>query len=151
MDVNTICQKIVNYKVTEETEEYEISEFFDEIGTDILQLISLKDIQIRKLLKVLFDFLKSQDSEMEANFSFIHLIEGIDKPTYNLYNTELLKFNQENGTITSTLLLNRHTNSLNGDEWKKCVGILELISKNNEYTEYVKKEALDYYHYQIKK
>ncbi|WP_405207092.1 hypothetical protein [Aquimarina sp. LLG6339-5] len=151
MNLNTICQKILNYKVEEETEDYEVSDFFDEIGEDILKLNTLTDIQKGKLLKSLFDFIKNQDSEMDENFSFIHLIESIDKPNYELYNAELLKFNKENGTIISTLLLNRHINSLSGDEWKKCIEILKSISDNNDYTEYVREEALDYYEHQMEK
>ena len=78
MNVNTICKKILDYKVDEETEDYEINIFFDTIGSEIIALNHLTDIQKEKLLKALFNFLKNQDSEMDENFSFINLIEGID-------------------------------------------------------------------------
>lgn len=149
MNINIIASEIQNFSIHEETEDYIISEFFDKIGKNINELETITELQKEQLIKSLFHFLKKQDSELEENFSFIHLIEDIDKPYYEIYNKELLKFNKENGTITSTLLLNRHINSLEGDERKKGVEILKSIYDNNNFAEYVRNEAYTYYKLQI--
>jgi hypothetical protein len=148
MNLEKILLQIENFKVDEEMEDYEISEFFDKIRGNISDVSSLTKIQKEKLVKKLFDFLKNQDSEMNENFSFIHFIENIDNPAYEIYNSELLKFNTENGTITSILLLNRHINSLKGDEWKDSVKLMKSISENENYTEYVREFALNFYKHQ---
>jgi len=151
MNLEKTLLKIGNLKVDEEMEDYEVSEFFDEIREKLTDINLLTELQKEQLIKSLFGFLKAQDPEMGENFSFIHFIENIDNPTYEIYYPELLKFNLENGTITSTLLLNRFINSLKGNEWKKCVNLIKSISDNNNYTEYVRKEALSYYKHQMKK
>ncbi|MHA7059115.1 hypothetical protein ACWGOQ_0017950 [Aquimarina sp. M1] len=109
----------------------------------------LTELQKEELIDTLFEFLKSQDPEMEENFSVIHFVESIDNPGYEMYYPKLLKFNTENGTITSVLLLNRYTNYIEGTEWEKCVALLKSISENKDYTEYVRKVALEFYQHQI--
>ena len=125
MNLKEILLSIENFKITQKTENYEISDFFDEIGEKLNGIIPLNELKKKQLIKGLFDFLKTQNPEMSENFSFIHLIECIDKPNYEIYNSELTKFNSENGTITSTLLLNRHINSLKGKEWEKNLEFLK--------------------------
>ena len=151
MNLEEIFLSIKNFKVTEEMEDYEVSEFFDKIRGKITDTNLLTDLQKKELIINLFGFLKTQDPEMDENFSFIHFIENIDNPTYEIYNAELLKFNTENGTITSTLLLNRHINSLKGNELEKSVELIKNISENKNYTEYVREFALDFYEHQIQK
>ncbi len=148
MNINAICLKIVNYKVDQKTEDFEVNVFFDTIGEEILKLNVLSTTEKEKLIQSLFKFVQNQDPEMDEKFSFIHLIENIDKPTQNIYNAELLKFNLKYGTITSTHLLNRHINSLNADDSAKYINILKSIAENDTYTKYVRKEALGYYNYQ---
>jgi hypothetical protein len=151
MNLEKILLQIENFRVSEEMEDYEISEFFDQIREKLTDINLLTDLQKEQLIKGLFKFLKAQDSEMDENFSFIHFIENIDNPEYEIYYPELLKFNSQNGTITSTLLLNRYTNSLEGNEWKKCVELIKSISENKDYTEYVREFALDFYEHQMEK
>ena len=149
MKLEKVLLQIENFKVTEEMEGYEVSEFFDEIREHLTDINLLTKLQKEQLIKTLFGFLKTQDPEMDENFSFIHFIENIDNPTYEIYSSELLKFNSENGTITSTLLLNRHINSLNGTEKKKCVELMKSVSENENYTEYIREFALDFYKHQM--
>ncbi|CAL2081910.1 protein of unknown function [Tenacibaculum sp. 190524A02b] len=111
----------------------------------------MKESQKEQLINGLFDFLKVQSPEMEVNFSFIHLIESIDNPEFNIYDEMLLKFNSENGTITSVHLLNRYINSLEkGNNREKCLKLLKSISNNTNYNEYVREDAFDCYEYQMK-
>jgi hypothetical protein len=151
MNLEKIILQIENFKVDEEMEDYEVSEFFDEISEQFTNTEILTALQKEQLIKTLFVFLKNQDPEMDENFSFIHFIENIDKSEYEFFSPELLKFNSENGTINSILLLNRYTNSLKGTEWGKCVELMKSISENEEYTEYVREFALEFYDYQMKK
>jgi len=148
MNLETAISQIKNFNVNDEMEDYEISEFFDAIGDELEDVNRFTDSQKQQLIQTLFNFLKRQDSELEEDFSFIHFIEAIDKPDYNIYNAELLKFNTENGTITSTLLLNRFINALEGEEHKKYIGLLKSISENRNYTDLVRAEALSYYEHQ---
>ncbi len=151
MKFEEITQRIDNFKVSEETEDYEISDFFDEIRNTLPKSNSLTESQKERLIKSLFAFLRNQDPEMEENFSFIHFIENIDNPNYEIYNSELIRFNKENGIITATLLLNRHINSLKGTECKDCLALLKSIAENKNHTEYVKEFALDFYKHQTEK
>ena len=151
MEIKELLLKIQNFKVDEEMEDYEISEHFDKIREELADMNLLTELQKEELIDILFDFLKSQDPEMDENFSFIHFIESIDNPNYETYYPKLFKFNTENGIITSTLLLNRYTNSLEGIEWKKCVELLKSISENNNYTEYVREFALNFHQHQTEK
>ncbi len=151
MKFKDLISKIEKFRVNENTEEFEINIFFDEIGEKILLLNSLTESKKRSLIRKLFEFLKNHNSEMEENFSFIHLIESIDNSNYEVYNNELFKFNSENGTITSILLLNRHINSLNGKELENCTELMKSISENSNYSEFIRNYALDFYKYQLKK
>jgi len=148
MNLETAIAQIKNFNVNDVMEDYEVSEFFDAIGDELEDVNSFTDSQKQQLIQTLFNFLKRQNSELEEDFSFIHFIEAIDKPDYNIYNAELLKFNTENGTITSTLLLNRFINALEGEEHKKYIGLLKSISENKNYTDLVRAEALSYYEHQ---
>jgi len=148
MNLETAIAQIENFQVNDDMEDYEVSEFFDAIGDELEDVNRFTDSQKQQLIQTLFNFLKRQDSELEEDFSFIHFIEAIDKPDYNIYNAELLKFNTENGTITSTLLLNRFINALEGEEHKKYIGLLKSISENKNYTDLVRAEALSYYEHQ---
>ncbi len=100
---------------------------------------------------MLFLFLKNQDPEMEENFSFIHLIECIDKPTYEIYNKELIKFNKLNGTLISILLFNRYLNSLEEKNCRRNLKLFKLIGENINYSDLIKEEALRLYENQIKR
>ncbi|MDN3619612.1 hypothetical protein QWY81_09120 [Polaribacter undariae] len=151
MDLENAIIKIQNFDVNDDMEAYEISEFFDAIGDELIDVKTFTSSQKKQLIQVLFDFLKRQDPELEEDFSFIHFIEHIDKPDYKIYNTELLKFNTENGTITTTLLLNRFINGLKEQERKKHIDLLKSISENKNYTDLVRTEALSYYEHQTEK
>ncbi|NRR92460.1 hypothetical protein HSX10_12855 [Winogradskyella undariae] len=151
MNLENTITLIENFQVNDEIEDYEISEFFDAIGFQLEAINRFTDAQKQQLIQTLFDFLKRQDPELDEDFSFIHLIEAIDQPDYKIYNAELLKFNTENGTITSTLLLNRFINGLKEEERKKYIDLLKLISENRNYTDLVRAEALSYYEHQMEK
>ena len=151
MDLENAIIKIQNFDVNDDMEDYEISEFFDAIGNELRDVKTFTSSQKQQLIQVLFDFLKRQDPELEEDFSFIHFIEHIDKPDYKIYDTELLKFNTENGTITTTLLLNRFINGLKEQERKKHIDLLKSISENKNYTDLVRTEALSYYEHQTEK
>ncbi|MFB9053872.1 hypothetical protein ACFFVB_12370 [Formosa undariae] len=151
MNLENTITLIKNFNVNDDMEDYEVSEFFDAIGDELEDVNSFTDSQKQQLIQTLFNFLKRQDSELEEDFSFIHFIEAIDQPDYNIYNAELLKFNTGNGTITSTLLLNRFINALEGEEHKKYIGLLKSISESRNYTDLVRAEALSYYEHQREK
>ncbi|WP_179352077.1 hypothetical protein [Winogradskyella vidalii] len=149
MNLENTITLIENFQVNDEMEDYEISEFFDAIGFQLEAINRFTDSQKQQLIQTLFDFLKRQDPELDEVFSFIHLIEAIDQPDYKIYNVELLKFNTENGTITSTFLLNRCINGLKKEEREKYVNLLKSIANNTQYTDLVRAEALGYYKHQI--
>lgn len=151
MNLENTITLIKNFNVNDAMEDYEVSEFFDAIGDELKDVNRFTDSQKQQLIQALFDFLKRQDPERYENFSFIHFIEAIDQPDYKIYNAELLKFNTENGTITSTLLLNRFINGLKEEERKKYIDLLKSISENKNYTDFVRAEALSYYQHQIEK
>ncbi|MFT5917356.1 MAG: putative RNA methylase [Flammeovirgaceae bacterium] len=149
MNFEKTLLQIKNFRVSEEIEDYDVSEFFDVVIEELPDVNLLTKRQQEQLIKTLFEFLKIQDPEMNENFSFIHFIENIDNPEYEIYYPELLKFNAENGIITSILLLNRYINSLEGSEWKKCLELMKSISENKDYTGYVREFALGFYEYQM--
>lgn len=151
VSLEKIIKRISDLRVDEEMEDYEVTDFFDKIRDELTNVNDLSKSQKEALIKALFGFLKNQDPEMDENFSFIHFIENIDNPDYETYNIALLNFIQENGTITSTLLFNRYINSLKGAEWEHCVNLMKSISENENYTEYIREYALDFYKYQIEK
>jgi len=151
MGIKELLLEIRNFKIDEEMEDYEISEHFDKIRERLTDISPFTKFQKKELIDSLFQFLKSQDPEMDENFSYIHFIESIDNTDYEIYYPKLLRFNNENGTTTSILLLNRFINSLEGIELKKCVKLLKHISENDDYTKYVREFALDFYQHQIEK
>jgi hypothetical protein len=149
MSLENTLVKIHRIKINKTTEDYEVDEFFDEILEGLPDLDLLTQLQKKQLIKALLGFLEAQNPDMNENFSFIHLIEHLDKPRYKIYYPELIKFNSENATITSVLLLQRYINSLKGGEWKKCVELMKAISQNTDYTENVRKSALGFYKFQM--
>lgn len=151
MDIKTICEKILAYKIPQEPVQHEVSDFFDQIGEQLIQFDKLPDHQREKLINALFEFLGNQDVEMDENFTFIHLIEFVGNPSFQTYHKHLLNFISKNASITSTLLLNRHLNIAKGKQWKSGLDLLKATSDNPNYTERIRKDALDYYDYQIEK
>ena len=148
MNLDTICQQILQFKAEATTEDFEIDIFFDKVGEEIHELGTLNNTQKEQLIKTLFQCIANQHPEMEANFSFIHLIENIDAPDFKMYDVELLKFTKALGTITSVLLLNRHLNSLKKTKQTESLDILKAIAENKNYSEHIRQEALNYYNYQ---
>ncbi|MGR7813718.1 hypothetical protein [Lacinutrix undariae] len=151
MNLANAILKIQNFQVVDDLEDYEINEFFDTITEKLTDISKFTDSEKEQLIQTLFDYLKRHDPELEENFYFIHFIEHIDKPDYKIYDAELLKFNTENGTITTTLLLNRFINGLKEQERKKHIDLLKSISENKNYTDLVRTEALSYYEHQTEK
>lgn len=148
MEIKELIVKIKSFKVTEDTEGYEVSNFFDAIREQLTN-INLTVSQKKVLIDTLFEFLKYQDAEMDENFSFIHFIESINKPDYEIYYPKLIQFNTENATITSILLLNRFSNSLESGALEKCVDLLKNISENNKYSKYIRDFSLEFYEHQM--
>ena len=151
MNLENAITQIKNFQLSDAMEDYDISEFFDAIGDELEDVNRFTDSQKQQLIQTLFNFLKRQDPELDEDFSFIHFIEALDQPDYKIYNAELLKFNTENGTITSTLLLNRFINGLKEEERKKYIDLLKSIADNANYTDLVRAEALSYYEHQMEK
>lgn len=151
MRLEEILEEIKSFNTSEETEDYEITEFFDKIGDDFSNLDELEKGEKNKVVKILFDFLKRQSPELEENWSFIHLIENIEDPTYGNYHKKLFNFNKQTPTLTSILLLNRLINSLKNVEFEKGIKLLKEISEKIQLPELLKEEAKGYYEYQLKK
>jgi len=151
MKLKEILEKINSFNTNEETEEFEITEFFDNTGDCFAKLGKLDSNQIELTIKTFFNFLKRQSPDLGENWSFIHLIESIDKPNYKIYDTLLIKANKENPNLTSLILLVRFINPLEGKERKKGVNLLKEISERNDISELVKEEAKDYYNDQLEK
>lgn len=151
MEIKNILTRIRGFEVSQETEDCEISAFFDELGESFSPADALSKPQKQELIDALFNFIKSQNPEMDENFSLIHFMEWIDKPDYTIYYPKLMAFAENNGTITSNLLLNRYANSSKKTERKQCINLLRSISENKNYSEYIRESALDFYKYQIEK
>lgn len=148
MKLEEILKKVDDF---DSTDDIDLTIFFDEIGSELFAFFPVDTIEREMILTTLFDFLKNRDPEMEENFSFIHLIESIDKPDYKIYNKRLIDFNLKNGALTSVLLLNRYINSIEKEKNKENLEILKSIANNINYTDLVRKEALRLYKYQINK
>ncbi len=151
MNLKYILNTVDNFNINDETEEDDITDFFDKIGDKYAKLEKLKYEEKKLIIKSLFNFLKRQSSELEEIWSFIHLLESIDKPTYEIYDKELIKFNKETPTIISVFLLNRLINSLEGGAWQNGVNLLKEISKNRVISGLVSQEAKSFFDYQIEK
>ena len=149
MNLNQILNNINSFNTAKNTVDYELTEFFDKIGSKILNLGELKSHDRLEIIKSLFEFIKRQSSELEENWAFIHLIESIDKPTYKIYDKELIEFNKANPTQISILLLNRHTNSLEEVELQKGINLLKEISERKEIPKLVTDMAKEFYEYQL--
>jgi len=145
MKLKEILEKVNNFNTNEEIEEYEITEFFDGIGDNFAQLESLNSKEKELTIQTFFNFLKRQSSELDEDWSFIHLIENIDKPKYEIYKIQLIKANKENPSLTSLVLLIRFINSLEGKEWEKWMRIVKDLSENDGISELIKDEAKEYY------
>jgi len=145
MNLLSICDKINKLRISDESEDFELCIFFDEIGESISNLNVSSKSEKSTIIKTLFSFLKNQDPEMDEDFSFIHLIESIDKPTSLIYNDELLKFSNEYGTLTSVLLLLRQLNSSSLNNKEIYIKTLKDISNKKEFKGVVRETALEYY------
>ena len=150
MDIAVILSQIDNFRVQTEIKDYNISDFFDEVMERIDKLKKLNHLEKELLLDSLFTFLDNHNPELEEDFSFIHLIESIDKPNYSLYSRKLLENNFKRPTLTSVLLLNRYINSLHGKAWKKAVEVLKKVVVNIKDTTFMGEDTSEYCEYQIK-
>ncbi len=151
MNLEKIMNKIENFIVTQTMEEGDVIDFFDDIGAKISEIKKLSEIEVRKLIVSLFHYLKNQSPTLEENWSFIHLIEDLDKPKFNIYNEILIKNNKENPSITSILLLNRHMNTLKGKELQKALEIFNEIIENKNIHLAVREKAKKFLAFQNKK
>ncbi|BDD08062.1 hypothetical protein FUAX_04940 [Fulvitalea axinellae] len=151
MGIEEIISRIAVFSPDEDAEDYEISEFFDEIRENVHKLGGLSEEEQRRLIKALFRYIRKRDSEEDENFSLIHFIEQIDKSLFDIYYIELFEFNRNHGAITSVLLLNRFVNTLDGKEWENGVALLKSIADNPEYPILVKEGAKSFYEFQMGK
>lgn len=151
MTLQDIIIALDNFNTNEETEDYEITEFFDGIDDSLNNLGELNNSEKKSIIKSFFQYLNRQSSELDENWSFIHLIESIDKPLYSIYDEELMKINNNNPCLTSLVLLNRYTNSLQDDEWKAKIILLKEISQRDNTSELVSEMATEFYEYQLEK
>ena len=148
MTLQQILGKIDNFNPTEEMEDYELTVFFDEKGEELPELEDLKEEEKKSIIQALFNFLKRQPADFNEDWSFIHLIEAIDNPTYEIYDKELLKNNKDNCSLTSLILLNRYINALTGEEKEKRIQLMKEIGENEELSERIREEANENYKWQ---
>ncbi|MGB0862482.1 MAG: hypothetical protein ACPG19_13355 [Saprospiraceae bacterium] len=153
MKLKQVLEKIDNFNTNEKTEEYEIIAFFDEIGDNFPIIETLGNNEKKLAVETLFNYLNRQSPDLEENWSFIHLIEAIDKPDFKNYDSQLIKINKKNPNLTSLILLNRYTNALSSKarEMEMAINLLKEISENSTIPELVINEAKDYYNYQLEK
>ncbi|MDP8033967.1 hypothetical protein QJU43_05750 [Pasteurella atlantica] len=146
-----ILLKINNFNIDTTIDDYDIdvTEFFDEIALDLEEIDPLTEQQKKDLIDALFGFIERSPSDMQENFSFIHLIESIDAPDYAIYDSKLIEINTKTGSKNTLLLLYRHINSLDVDEKKKYLPLLENIAQNSGYNDEVRELALELYEYQL--
>ncbi len=151
MTLNEILQKINNFNIdiADEDYDFDVSEFFDDLGDSLQDLATYTTVEKEQLIIALFDFQKRQASEMQENWSFIHLIEAIDKPDYPIYDKYLVAYNTKSASITSVTLINRFINALSGEAWKSKVDLHKKISEASSSNELVKTEAKSFYDYQM--
>jgi len=71
MNLLSICDKINKLRISDESEDFELCIFFDEIGESISNLNVSSKSEKSTIIKTLFSFLKNQDPEMDEDFSFI--------------------------------------------------------------------------------
>lgn len=145
MKLQEILEKVNNFNTNEETEEFEITEFFDRIGADFAGLESLTNKEKEITVQTFFNFIKRQSPELNEDWSFIHLIESVDKPEYEIYKSQLIQANKENPSFTSLILLIRFINSLEGKEWEEGMKIIKDLSEKDGISELIKEEAKEYY------
>ncbi|CAM4152225.1 MULTISPECIES: hypothetical protein [Flavobacterium] len=150
MDLAVILSQINNFRVHSEIKDYNISDFFDAVMEKIDKLKKLNHSEKEQLLDTLFAFLNNHNPELEEDFSFIHLIESIDKPNYTIYSKKLLENNIKRPSLTSVLLLNRYINSLHGKAWGKAVVVVRKVVENIKKTTFMTEDTLNYCEYQIK-
>ncbi|MDP8162945.1 hypothetical protein QJU89_07600 [Pasteurella skyensis] len=146
-----ILLKINNFNIDTTIDDYDIdvTEFFDEIALDLEEIDPLTEQQKKDLIDALFGFIECNPSDMQEDFSFIHLIESIDAPDYAIYDLKLIEINTKIGSKNTLLLLYRHINSLDVNEKKKYLPLLENIAKNTSYNNEVRELALELYEYQL--
>jgi predicted RNA methylase len=68
MNFEKTLLQIKNFRVSEEIEDYDVSEFFDVVIEELPDVNLLTKRQQEQLIKTLFEFLKIQDPEMNENF-----------------------------------------------------------------------------------
>ncbi len=146
-----ILLKINNFNIDTTIDDYEldVSDFFDEITMDLEEIDPLTEQQKKDLIDALFGFIERSPSDMQEDFSFIHLIESIDTPDYAIYDSKLIEINTKIGSKNTLLLLHRHINSLDVDEKKKYLPLLENIAQNSGYNDEVRELAFELYEYQL--
>jgi hypothetical protein len=145
MKLKEIVDKVDSFNITSESEAYKLTVFFDEIGPLISKYGELQTAEKALLLESLFQFLDRQDSELEEDWSFIHLIESVDSPSFDIYKSKLFALNKQNPSLTSMLLLSRIIDLLNDSERDEALNIFKMISDRNDISELIQEEAEDYF------
>jgi hypothetical protein len=151
MTIEDIINELESYRSNYSLDEDEITDFFENIGEKIYALNDIDSNSLKRIIKSFFTYLDNHSSNLEENWTFIHLLESLNKPDYKIYNKILLDFNSTSPTITSVLLLNRYINSLSGDDWKAKVNLLKEICENSDFDTCVKEAAADFYNFQSTK
>ena len=144
MDFESLILLVEKYSTHKFEDEFELTEFFDSIRDKVYEKsLSYNDKQ--NLILSLFKFIKNQPSDLEENFSFIHLIENVDD---SIYDSLIVDFVKKNPSITSLLLLNRYINSLENYEREESSLAFQFIFKNKSNSKLIKDLAREYYNYQ---
>ncbi|MDP8079958.1 hypothetical protein [Phocoenobacter skyensis] len=100
-----ILLKINNFNIDTTIDDYDVdvTEFFDEIALDLEEIDPLTEQQKKDLIDALFGFIERSPSDMQEDFSFIHLIESIDAPDYAIYDSKLIEINTKIGAKNTLL------------------------------------------------
>ncbi|MCW3789675.1 hypothetical protein [Plebeiibacterium sediminum] len=151
MTLEKIIEEIEGYYVDSDTEDAEIISFFEAIGDKIYKIRNINNLDKSRLITSFFNYLKNQTPELEENWTFIHLLEDIDKPKYSIYNDILIETNKTRPTYTSVLLLNRHINSIESGNSENYIDLLREISENKGIHEDIREIAAEFYQYQLTK
>ena len=149
MLLEQLIERINKFNRDEKCEDFEITEFFDKIGDEVPDSKELNKQEKIDLITALFNYQKRQDQDSAIDWSFLHLIEGIDEADLNIYEPLLIATFAQFVNSTTILLLNRLMNAIEGEKRLKYIEILRTIVSDTNVSKWVREEAKDTLEFQM--
>ena len=147
MTYKEIISRVQNCSIVDDNE---FDLFIDDIGAAV-EGLELSTVQRDHLNGELIANIEKQPEPEFTSWSLLHFMEWLDNDNTTNYNQQILESLKRKPKVMTLLLANRIINGVPSVYTTLLLNALKESASNNTLDDYVRKQARDFYDYQMKK